>query len=287
LEDNKINMERIFLIGGNGFIGIKLKEILLKNGYLVYSPNKNEFDLTENNAAYTLANLLKKDDILIFLACITPDKLNPSSLTLNLKMGLNLVEAIKIQKIKKIIYFSTEAVYNNENILITEDLKPNPISIYGSMHLMRENLLNELSEIDSLILRPTMVYGINDTHNAYGINRFIKTAINSNIININGCGNELRDYIYIDDLCNLTLYFIKNNIKGVFNMASGYSYSFKDIANSIKNIIGTELKIEYSDNHSFHGDRHFDINKIKKLNPNFIFNSLNNYIKKSITKNEY
>ncbi len=273
------NKSRILILGGNGFIGSKLRKKLLENEFNVISPTKEELNLTDNHAVSKLAAMLREDDILVFLACITPDKACSTSLFLNLKIGMNVVQALKLQKIKKIIYFSTDAVYSFDNELITENIKPNPSSIYGSMHLMREMLLKELDNIKCLIIRPTMIYGLNDTHNAYGINRFLNTAIQEKKIYLNGSGFELRDYVHIDDLIHLTESLIKKDTDGLLNIASGRSYSFYEITNIIKNECNGNLEIFHDQQTKFHGNRQFNITAIQELMPEFQFKSINSYVK--------
>ena len=54
-------------------------------------------------------------------------------------------------------------------------------------------------------------------------------------INIFGEGLDVRDHLYIDDLCKLLLIFTQNKIYGTYNLATGNSISYKDLSNLFVN----------------------------------------------------
>ena len=59
-------------------------------------------------------------------------------------------------------------------------------------------------------------------------------------------GGQLRDFLYVKDLCNVFQYFIKNSsINGLFNIGTGHAESFKTLGESIFKALGIKSNIEY------------------------------------------
>ena len=108
------------------------------------------------------------------------------------------------------------------------------------MHLIRENMLNELDCLKSFI-RPTLVYGKNDPHNGYGPNKFIRCAQNNEKIILFGKGEERRDHIHVDNVADIVFHTTVNQIGGTINAVSGNVisfngeiYNFKELREALK-----------------------------------------------------
>jgi nucleoside-diphosphate-sugar epimerase len=89
-------------------------------------------------------------------------------------------EAIEAQPCAQVVYISSDAVYDDAAHPVRETSACNPSSFHGVMHLARERMLAESCKkagTPLLIVRPCAVYGAGDTHNSYGPNRFLKTAV--------------------------------------------------------------------------------------------------------------
>ena len=81
------------------------------------------------------------------------------------------------------------------------------------MHLMRENILKRsFNKKKLVIVRPTLVYGKGDTHSGYGPNLFIKRAKKNKNIILFGNGEELWDHIWINNLSDIIVKFLKKEV---------------------------------------------------------------------------
>ena len=60
-----------------------------------------------------------------------------------------------------------------------------------------------------MILRPTLIYGLEDTHNGYGPNQFLKKVKQKKVIKLFGKGEERRDHVFIDDVTKIIFECIK------------------------------------------------------------------------------
>ena len=118
--------------------------------------------------------------------------------------------------------------------------------------------------IPFLILRPCALYGSGDTHNSYGPNRFIRSAIEQKKILLFGGGEEKRDHLFIKDLCRLLGLCLSYRSQGILNAASGKSVSFYDLASLISRCLVQPIAIETSVRQSVVTHRHFDTTAVMK-----------------------
>ncbi len=151
------------------------------------------------------------------------------------------------------------------------------------MHLTRENLLTQFFKKKLCILRPTLIYGYNDTHNGYGPNQFIRLAKKNNVIKLFGKGEERRDHIYINDVVEIIHKCFNKNFTGSLNLASGVTISFNNLAKLIIKTTNSKSKIEYIDRNGpmpHLGYRSFNISKTKRNFRNFKYKSIKNQVYK-------
>ena len=253
-------------------------------GFDVKGFNKEEVDLTNSSSENQLAKIFSSEDVVIFLSSIAPDRKDSNAFIKNIQMALNVSRAAKKSPIKHLIYFSSEAVYEFDNLKLTEATPTRPTDEYGAMHLMREILLSSDINLKLLILRPVMVYGIEDTHCAYGINKFQNEALKLRKINIFGLGEEKRDCVYINDLVNLLIDLIIRGLpNGVLNIATGVSTSFMDLAEILASSNKSEIKIQFNERKVEIKHKGFNIKKINELCPGFKFTNLKDGIKKIVS----
>jgi len=225
-------MQRCVLLGGTGFIGSRLSQLLTVKGIEWIAPNSKCFNLISGECVSKLQNLYEEGDCLIILAALAPYRgRDVHTFCDNMRIADNIHKSID-NRISNIVYISSDAVYGKSQHIVQDDTLASPSSLYGMMHRARELLFSDFSE-RLLVLRPTMVIGHDDPHGAYGPNKFLKTSSELGRIVLFGEGEELRDYIEIDDLASLVVSAIKKNLQGNFNIVSGSSHSFRAIADII------------------------------------------------------
>jgi UDP-glucose 4-epimerase len=192
-QNSKVhNPSRVIALGANGFIGREILKNFEINNIPFIAPNSKEINLAEDSSCDRLVSLLQPTDTVVMLAALTPDKgRDIKTMMNNLAMMENLCAALKKTSCAHLIYFSSDAVYNNGVSRVNEDLPASPQDLYGVMHYAREIMAHSLLEIPVLVLRPTIVYGVNDTHNSYGPNRFRRMAHKDGKITLFGSGEEM------------------------------------------------------------------------------------------------
>jgi len=241
-------LSRVVLLGANGFVPRALR-IRLKTGGIPHLViGSNDVDLVDSASPARLVAQLKADDVLVMCAALTPEKgRDPTTLAKNLRMAEHVALALSRQRCAHIIYFSSDAVYGSAPSPISEATPAAPSDLYGVMHLARELIMVQSAQtagIPFCVLRPCAIYGAGDTHNSYGPNRFVRSAVADRKIRIFGVGEETRDHVYIDDVTKLTLDIIARRSTGTLNLVSGQPTTFAALAVEIGRILQSEVPIE-------------------------------------------
>jgi UDP-glucose 4-epimerase len=151
----------------------------------------------------------------------------------------NVIEAMRINEVKNLIYASGSGVYGDTGYLLTnEDYSPMlPISTYGASKLACEALLSSYSfmfDINAAAFRFANVVGPHQTHGV-GFD-FIRKLLNNNReLEILGDGTQSKSYIYVYDIINALLLIEKNYLKGFsyFNVATEDHITVKEIADIV------------------------------------------------------
>lgn len=273
------SLTRVVLIGGTGFIGKAINHELSRIQVPVLNIASKFISLLEPIAESQLRKLIKKTDSIVMLSALTPDRGKGSDIFIkNIQMLDVVLKVTSDINVRHFIYFSSDAVFGIKEGLIRESSSLNPADLYGAMHLSRELMLAKISHIPTMILRPTMVYGFGDTHNAYGPNRFIKTSKIQNEIVLFGEGEELRDHIAVEDIAKITSLILQKKYVGVLNLATGSSMTFKTIADFIKANRNHQITIRRMQrvNNIFH--RHFDTTNLTRMFPGYQYKKLKDYL---------
>ena len=263
-------LTRVVVLGAHGFIGKAIRRKIEAQGIPAVALTSAEIDLSEANAVDKLATLLKPSDAVVMLAALTPDKgRDIATLMKNLAMMQSVCAALEKTGCAHLIYFSSDAVYNSTMSRITEDVPASPQDLYGVMHYTREIMANNLAKVPVLLLRPTIVYGLEDTHNSYGPNRFRRMAQKDGKITLFGGGEETRDHIHVDDIASLTLRCLLQRSTGTLNVATGTSKSFHEVAELVAKQFNREIKIVTTPRQNPVTHRHYDVNNLIKAFPDF------------------
>ena len=240
----------IAVTGGSGFIGSHLVSELIKNHHRVtvldiQKPQNCSVEWIKADILdlEVLKKELKNVDIVYHFAAIADASLserNPiQTIKVNVEGTANILEACRINNIKRIIYASSIWVYSaskeynvDENTLLSSNTK----HIYTSSKLIGESLCynyHDLYGLNFTILRLSVPYGINGTFNVIPI--FIKKTLSNEPLIVRGTGEQKRQYIYIDDLCSGCVTVLRNIARNqIYNLAGEELTSINDIVEIIK-----------------------------------------------------
>lgn len=202
----------------------------------------------------------------------------------------NILESIRINKIKRLLYASGSGVYGNTSYVKVKEDYPFklPISTYGASKLSCESMIcsySSMFDIKSSIFRFANVVGPNQTHGV-GYDFINKLLNNNRELLILGNGKQSKSYIYIDDVINALMLIEKKQIKNFdyFNVATKDSITVTEIANIVKKTMNlNNVKYIYSGgNVGWKGDVpviKLDSLKIRKFGWNNQYTSKDSIIK--------
>jgi UDP-glucose 4-epimerase len=266
---------RVVLLGASGFIAGAIAGRLASQGVAVLPLGRPVLDLTNPEAVAVLSGALRGDDAVVVLAALTPDKGRDSATLLkNMAMMKHACAALEKTGCAHLVYFSSDAVYGLGPARVDEDTPAAPQDLYGAMHLAREMMARAVPKTPVLILRPTLVYGTQDTHNAYGPNRFRRAAQKDGEIQLFGGGEETRDHIHVDDVAALAARCLMRKSTGTLNVATGRSVSFAMLAEMVTRQFPNPPEIVKTPRASPVTHRHYDIISLIKAFPGYKFIAL-------------
>lgn len=281
---------RIAIIGA-GFIGLNLAEAFLLKGYVVNVLDRGE---KPDNLTYSglfwlqgdvgdrelVSELLSQSDIVFYLVSSTVpgDDVDVSKeLFLNVSQLLQVLELCELYSVKKFIFFSSSSVYGAQAVIpISESCVPLPISAHGVQKLTMEyyiGLFSRRSDTDCKIVRLSNPFG--PGQNIHGRQGFISIVIGhlkqASSVNIRGSGDDVRDYIYIDDVVDACQFLMTSESKQlVFNIGCGLGYSLNDVIDIFEQQLGYKLPVLHTKCRE--SDIPVSVLDVSKMNNEFGFN---------------
>lgn len=230
--------DAVLLLGGNGFIGSALAKRLRHDNVPVYIVGRDN----EN----TLAQVLPQCGTVVHLASATTPGSSASQPSLelaNLSLTLRLLGLMQDHPETHLIFFSSGGtVYGNPDRLpVTEDAPIAPLSNHGAGKAAQEAFCKVFREKGHAvtILRPSNAYGPGQTmHQGFGLVRTVlEHARRNTSMEIWGVGENVRDYIYIEDVVDATMHLIAQHVDaGTYNLGSGVGYSINEVRNIAETI---------------------------------------------------
>ena len=258
---------RIVLLGRQGFVARHCLARLQAAALPHLALGRPELELTAPDAAPALAALVRPDDRLIFLAALTPEHgRDAATLARNLAMAATVAAALARQPCAHLTYVSSDAVYGDTPGLVSESNPLAPADLYGLMHLAREQVLASLP-VPLIVARPTAIYGLGDTHDGYGPNRFARALARDEPIQLFGQGEERRDHVDVADVAAALLALTTGGLTGVVNLISGSSPSFFDLAQSLQHAAASDRAITFLPRRQPVRHRFYDPTRLHRLLP--------------------
>jgi len=257
-----VNPKRVVILGASGFVARALADHLASASIETLSISSSRIDLFTQESVQQLGDVLRPEDALVITSALTPEKgKDVRTFMKNLSMVEHVAASLANAQCAQVVYISSDSVYDEGSSLVREDTPRNPNGLYGLMHVAREQMLQYAlaKKAPLCIVRPSAIYGAGDTHNSYGPNRSIRTALKEGKVALFGNGEEQRDHIYIKDVTRFLALCLLHKAEGAMNIVSGQAVSFYDLAQEIASLCGTPVRIECSPRMNPISHRHFDV----------------------------
>lgn len=251
--------------GGAGFIGSNLVRTLIERGCddVIVVDEMTDGHKFVNISDFPIADYIDKDE---FVTRLSSDKGFASGIKAILHQGAcsettewdgrymmqnNYSYSQKLlhhclDNKTQFIYASSAAVYGGSKEFVEDPLFEVPLNVYGYSKVQFDRYVRRVTKAsDSQVvgLRYFNVYGPREQHKgsmasvAYHFNNQIRDTGEARLFaGTDGYadGEQLRDFVYVDDVCNVNMWFLDNpSSSGIFNTGSGRAQSFNDVAKAV------------------------------------------------------
>src|SRR6185295_3144309 len=156
--------ERVVVLGAGGFVGGALVARLRAANVPVLPIARNDIDLNATDAAGRLAALFRPGDAVVAASAKSPCKTS-AMLAENMGMTHAMLGALSEAPVAHVVNISSDAVYADLPVPLTEASVRAPNNFHGIMHVAREVAFTSEVKAPLAILRPSMLYGAADPHN--------------------------------------------------------------------------------------------------------------------------
>ncbi len=261
--------DKIYVAGHKGLVGSAIVRNLLEKGYtnLVYRTHA-ELDLT-NQAAVREFFEKERPEVVVLAAAkvggINANNTAPAEFAYeNLQIECNVIKCCHDYKVKKLLFLGSTCIYPK--------LAPQPITESALLTgaLEQTNEAYAIAKISGLLMcryfkrqygdnfiscMPTNLYGPHDNYdlkNSHVMPAMIRKfheakENNSPAVELWGTGTPLREFLYVDDMADACVFLLENyDGEEHVNIGTGEEISIRELAETIKGIVGFEGNINFN-----------------------------------------
>tara|TARA_B110000459_G_scaffold126896_1_gene139241 strand:+ start:605 stop:1546 length:942 start_codon:yes stop_codon:yes gene_type:complete len=257
---------KIYIAGHKGLVGSAILRKLKKKGYKkILTADKSKLDLTNQ---FKVHNFLKKEKPkFIFIAAAkvggiySNNKYPAEFIYNNLIIQNNIIHSAYLCNIKDLIFLGSSCVYPRlcKQPIKEDYLLNGPLEKTNEAYAIAKIAGIKMCESYNLqfktnykCLMPTNTFGPNDSYNVLNSHFFPSLIQKIHQIKVNdkkeliiwGDGSPKREVVYVDDIADACIYFMKKKFKEtIVNIGTGRDYSIKEYAKIILNLILPNKKI--------------------------------------------
>lgn len=261
---------KIFVAGSNGMVGSAIVRALKKEGFLnIITTSSKDLDLRNQFAVTEFFSLNKPEFVFLAAAKVggiyANDKYPAEFLYDNLMIQNNVIHNSYLNNVKKLLFLGSSCIYPKfsaqpikEEYLLTGILEPTneayAIAKIAGVEMCK--FYKKQYGCHFISGMPTNLYGINDNfdlNNSHVLPALLRKFIeaknnNQQNVSIWGSGSPRREFLFVDDLAKACLFLMQsyNDLEHV-NIGTGVDISIKELALTLKKIIGFEGDLVFDD----------------------------------------
>lgn len=246
---------KVTFIGGSGFVGTRLIE-LLKEDSTNYSKIKN-IDLLQSHFHPEVTEIgdvreqacmdekLQDTDCVILLAAQHRDDVHPTSLyyETNVDGMEKTLKAMEKNKVKRIVFYSSVAVYGLNKKNPNEEHPADPFNHYGKSKWQAEIVLQEWYKThpdwNINIIRPTVIFGERNRGNVYNL---LKQIASGKFLMV-GNGNNKKSMAYVGNIVAFTKFLMENKTTGynVYNYIDKPDFNMNELVGHVSKVLNKHI----------------------------------------------
>lgn len=245
-------MSKTLIIGGSGFVGTRLTELLKseQKSVAIYDKQASHFfpDIVTIGNVLDLPFLTKSlagFDTVILLAAEHRDDVTPTSLyyDVNVQGMKNTLEAMNANGIKRLVFTSSVAVYGLNKHNPDEQHPADPFNHYGKSKWQAEQVLQEWykshQDWNISILRPTVIFGERNRGNVYNL----LNQIASGKFLMIGKGDNVKSMAYVGNIVAFIDFLLENQKSGyeVYNYIDKPDLSMNELVPIVSETLNKKL----------------------------------------------
>jgi GDP-L-fucose synthase len=261
---------KIFVAGSKGMVGSAIVRALKKEGFLnIITTSSKDLDLRNQFAVTEFFSLNKPEFVFLAAAKVggiyANDNYPAEFLYDNLMIQNNVIHNSYLNNVKKLLFLGSSCIYPKfsaqpikEEYLLTGILEPTneayAIAKIAGVEMCK--FYKKQYGCHFISGMPTNLYGINDNfdlNNSHVLPALLRKFIeakNSNQPNVSiwGSGSPRREFLFVDDLAKACLFLMQsyNDLEPI-NIGTGVDISIKELALTLKKIVGFEGDLVFDD----------------------------------------
>jgi GDP-L-fucose synthase len=260
---------KIYIAGHRGMVGSAIVRKLKQDGYHnLLTKTSAELDLRNQQAVFNFFEEEKPDYVFLAAAkvggILANNTYRADFLYDNLAIEINILHASYLNKVTKLLFLGSSCIYPKlapqpmkEDALLTGLLEQTnePYAIAKIAGIKLCEAYRDQYGCNFISAMPTNLYGQGDNYDLQSshvlpalINKF-DTAAKEGLeeVEIWGTGTPLREFMYVDDLADASLFLMQNyNERGFVNVGSGEEVTIKALAQSVAGVTGFTGRIVFN-----------------------------------------
>ena len=246
---------KITFIGGSGFVGTRLIDILkedkkqeyqLRNIDLLNSHFHPEItEIGDVRDQQCMDEKLNDADCVVLLAAKHRDDVHPTSLYYETNVGgmEKTLKAMEKNGVKRLVFYSSVAMYGLNKHNPDENHPADPFNHYGKSKWQAEEVLQEWykthSDWNINIVRPTVIFGERNRGNVYNLLKQISTGRFLMV----GKGDNKKSMAYVGNIVAFTKFLIDNKTEGynVYNYIDKPDLSMNELVGHVSKVLNKHI----------------------------------------------
>ncbi len=260
---------KIYIAGHKGMVGSSLLRVFQKKGYTnLITRTKKQLNLLDQSKTYSFLKKQMPDAVIIAAAKVggihVNNKYRADFIYQNLQIQNNIIHGSYLAGVEKLIFLGSSCIYPRdcrqpikEEYLLTGplELTNEPYAIAKIAGLKMIESYNKQYKTNYLCLMPCNLYGPNDNYDlnsSHFLAALLRKCIhakknNINFVEIWGDGSAKREIMFVDDLSEAILFFLKKKTSHfLINIGTSVEYSIIEYFQKISKKLGLNVKINFN-----------------------------------------